>query len=197
MTATDLKRSLRAVTGENQTVLTRRRMNIDSINKWLTLVVNIGVLVGIIFLVLELDQANRISRYESENARRSQFININSNMIEHAEMYAMLQGDATNLTPAESVKALMMARMLMNNWSDAESAYNYGLLSEATLVVTLNDVPVTLSEAPGLLPYIAYLYYSYGQSINNSLVNQRMADVLRDAGFEHDSDKIYAPALSN
>ncbi len=158
---------------------------------------NIGVLVGVILLVLELDQANRISRYDSENARRNQFMNINSNLIEHAEMYAKLQGNVTDLTPAERAQALMLARMLMNTWADAESAYNYGLLSEATMMVTLSDVPVTLREAPGLLPYVAYLYYSYDDGHDVSFIDQRIGDILRDAGFSQESDRIYDPAQSN
>lgn len=36
-------------------------MNTDSVNKWLTLAANIGVLAGIIFLSIEIRQTNRIA----------------------------------------------------------------------------------------------------------------------------------------
>lgn len=47
-------------------------MNLDSLNKWLTLAANIGVIAGIIFLGLELNQnttaVQSASRQESLNA---------------------------------------------------------------------------------------------------------------------------------
>lgn len=36
-------------------------MNLDNLNKWLTLVANIGVLAGIAFLAIELQQSNKIA----------------------------------------------------------------------------------------------------------------------------------------
>jgi hypothetical protein len=165
--------------------------------QWATVVSNLAVFAGLVLLVIELDQSNRISSYTSENARRSQFIEINTSMIEHAEIYSKLQANAANMTPADNVRALMMARQLMNTWWDAQSAHNYGLLSEDTFQATLDDVPVTLEEAPGLLPYVAYLYYAYGDDGDASIIALHIGEVLRNAGFDRKSDRIYKPAQSD
>jgi hypothetical protein len=37
-------------------------MNMDKLNKWLMLVANIGVIVGIAFLAVEVNQNNRLLR---------------------------------------------------------------------------------------------------------------------------------------
>lgn len=42
-------------------------MNLDSINKWLTLIANMGVLAGVIFLVFELQQNNVIAKAETRS----------------------------------------------------------------------------------------------------------------------------------
>ena len=40
-------------------------MNIDNLNRWLTLISNVAVLAGIIFLVVELQQNNLIAKAQT------------------------------------------------------------------------------------------------------------------------------------
>jgi hypothetical protein len=153
-------------------------MNTEQLNRWLTLLANLGVIIGLIFLIVELDQSNRIARYDSENARRSQFMEINSTLMDHAETFAKLKDNETNLTPAEEVQAVMIARLMMNTWQDAETAYEYGLLSETTFELTLNDISVVAEEAPGLLPYFLYLTDSYDAE-DSKVIERRVAELAR------------------
>ena len=153
-------------------------MDTDRLNRWLNLVAIIGVIVGIAFLIVELDQANRFARYTAENARRSQFIEINSSRIEFSEVYAKLQAGDTELTPSERAQAVNMARQLLNTWLDAESAYNYGLLSEATFESTLIDISAAFKEAPGLIPFMAYLIDLYEMEDDPSIVTKRLVEVV-------------------
>lgn len=44
-----------------------RNDRVGGLNQWLTLAGNLGVLVGLFFLVVELNQANRIAAYTAEN----------------------------------------------------------------------------------------------------------------------------------
>lgn len=169
-------------------------MNWEAIGAISETVGAIAVVITLIYLALQIRQANRISRYSAENDFRSQFIDINSTFIEHADLYAMLQDNAEDLTPSDSAKALYMARGLMNAWWAAESAYNYGLLSEASFEVNLNDVSIAAREAPGLLPYFAYVYYAHGADGEASHIAERVGEVLRDAGLGRESDKVYDPA---
>ena len=172
-------------------------MKSERLSGWLPVFANVGVIIGIVFLIVELDQANRISRYSAENTRRSQFMEINLSRIEYADVYAKIQANDTELTRPEKVQALMMVRQLMNTWFDAESAYNYGLLSEETFEGTLIDVSVSLSEAPGFMPFVAYLYYSYCHEDDASLVLSRIAEILKGANIERNSNEIYNPTAED
>jgi hypothetical protein len=158
-------------------------MDRNGLNKWLTLTSNIAVVVGIAFLIIELDQANRLSRYTAENARRSQFMEINSTLIETSELWAKLQADERELTPSERAKAVMVARLLINTWHDAESAYNYGLLSDETFESTMQDISVVFREAPGLIQFVVYLLDAYESEDDTSLVSRRLIEEVRDAGY--------------
>jgi hypothetical protein len=156
-------------------------MDPDRLNRWLSLVANLGVIVGIVFLIVELDQTNRIARYTAEIGYRSQAIEINSSRIEYSEIYAKLQAGDMELTPSEHVRALMMARQLFNFWINAESAYDLGLITNSTFENTLIDISVSLEEAPGLLPPLAYLLDAYKMDTNTSIVTKRVAEILKDA----------------
>jgi len=145
----------------------------------ITILANLGVIVGIAFLAAELNQANRIGRYNAENARRSQFIEIDSSAMEYSEMYAKLQAGDVELTPSEQVQALMFARQLVNSWEDAESAYEAGLLSEETHQIAMKDPSVVLKETPGLAPFLAYLLdVYYGDANDRSSVAREIAKAL-------------------
>ena len=148
----------------------------------LTLLANLGVIVGIVFLAVELNQANRIGRYTAENARRNQFIQVNSIVMEHSEIYAKLQAGDGDLTPPEQAQALSMARMMMNSWFDAEAAYQFGLLSDGTFQVALNEPAILMEEIPGLAPFFAYLLDAYKGTNDDSLVATALAESLSSQG---------------
>ncbi len=158
-------------------------MDLDRINQRLNLGARIGVIIGLIFLIIELNQSNRIASYAAEHSRRNQFIEINTIRIENSDVYAKLQTGDVDLTPSERAQAVMMARQYINTWKDAESAYNYGLLSDETFDTTLQDISVALEESPGLLPFFAYLIDAYKLEEESSLVSNRIVDVVRRAGY--------------
>jgi hypothetical protein len=65
-------------------------MNLDKLNQWLSLLANLGVLVGLVFLIAELNQANRIAVYTAESTRNTQFLGMNTSRIENPEIIAKL-----------------------------------------------------------------------------------------------------------
>jgi hypothetical protein len=153
----------------------------NQLNRWLTLAANLGVIVGIAFLIVEIEQTNRIARYEAEIGFRILAMDLNAGMIENSETYAKLQLDEAELTPSEQAQALMMARRLFNFWATSESAYNLDLISERRYHGYLKDIPVTLQEALGLVPSFAYLLDVYEMDTDASLVAKRVTEAVRGA----------------
>ena len=64
-------------------------MRADSVNRWLTLSANVGVMIGLILLVIELNQNSSLVRAQIHQARSDNYV---SNMIALA--------DTENLLPA-------------------------------------------------------------------------------------------------
>ena len=75
-------------------------MDLDRINQWLNLGASIGVIIGLIFLIIGLNQSNRIASYAAEHSRRNQFIELNTIRIENSDVYAKLQSGDVDLTPS-------------------------------------------------------------------------------------------------
>ncbi len=136
-------------------------MNLDRVNQWLSLQANLGVLFGLIFLIAELNQSNRIAVYSAESTRRTQFLDMNTSRIENPEIIAKLMQTDPELSEVEWVQALYTARQQTNTWIDAENAVINGLLSENTYREIFNDIDVVVNEMPGLIPAFEYLFEGY------------------------------------
>jgi hypothetical protein len=144
-------------------------MNLDKLNQWLSLLANVGVLIGLLFLIIELNQANRIAVYTAESTRSSQFIGMNTSRIENPEIIAKLMQPDPEFTDVEWVQALYTARQQVNTWIDAENAVINGLLSEATRRAIFKDIDVVIAEMPGLIPAFEYLFDGYEIDENSEL----------------------------
>ena len=152
-------------------------MNLDKLNQWLSLLANVGVLIGLLFLIIELNQANRIAVYTAESTRSSQFIGMNTSRIENPEIIAKLMQPDPEFTDVEWVQALYTARQQVNTWIDAENAVINGLLSEATRRAVFKDIDVVIAEMPGLIPAFEYLFDGYEIDENSEL--ETMAHLVK------------------
>ena len=112
-------------------------MDTDKINRWLTLAANIGVLAGIIFLAMEVQQNNEIL---SAQARRDQLdarsaagamVITNSDLAEIT--YKASNGE--KLTPYEEYRFGRWAYQVFRNWEWQYDEYLEGTLSEGDLPV--------------------------------------------------------------
>jgi hypothetical protein len=139
-------------------------MSLASMNERLTLLAHFGVLAGLIVLIMEINQANRIATYSAENLRRTQNMEMNSQAFENPEIIVKLRIRNSELNEAEYVQALFMARQQMNTWVDAEAAYLNGLLSEKTYAEVFRDIDVVVDEMPGLVPSFRYVIEAYGSA---------------------------------
>ncbi len=149
----------------------------EKLNQWLTLAANLGVLIGVIFLVVELNQANRIAAYTAENARRTQFLDMNTSRIENPEIIAKLMQPDAELNDVEWVQALYTARQQTNTWIDAEYAVRYGLLSDETYAEIFRDIDTVVEEMPGLVPAFEYLFDAY--VVDESISLETMAHLFQ------------------
>jgi hypothetical protein len=93
-------------------------MRISDINQWLTLLGNIAILAGIIFLSMEIQQSNRIALSEQERSRIGHIIALNNQMIQNAEVWDKC-GSGEELSSKEGI---ICDNIIMAHWGRMYSA---------------------------------------------------------------------------
>ena len=157
-------------------------MQTERINKWLTLFANFGVLVGIIFLAVEVQQSNRIAIATTEISIRDQFSSINEQILTNdavAELLVKAADADTKLSAVETEKLYAYLYVYMNTWVGIEIAYENGMLPRSTFDEALDDVRIVLQDYPALHS-LAREYISDYPSHADSDVIGVMREVLED-----------------
>lgn len=162
-------------------------MNLDSLNKWLALGANLGVLVGIVFLVTEIDQANRIAQNESESNLNSAAAFLSANVREEADLMIKLMDESSVLTAEEKFLAEQLASEHMAVWGSANNAYRSGLIADYLWEIYMVAMEQTLNNYPGLALALSELYTPRWAGIVDGELEliDRVRGVLRAQGIQN------------
>ena len=108
-------------------------MDSDKLNRWLTLGANIGVLIGIILLIVELDQNRDMMRAQTRNelARAlPEVLGIPAS--DNALADALIRADnGESLSPAETLQVAMWNELSFRYWENVHYQYRQGLYDES------------------------------------------------------------------
>jgi len=126
-------------------------MDMDRANRWLTFVANLGVLAGILFLAVEIQQSNRIAIASTEIDVRNSFASINESIYSNpnlADLFIKAGEADANLTPAEEWRVYALVLRLLNTWLAIETAYTNGMVPHATFSALENDMRGMMNRFP-------------------------------------------------
>ncbi len=128
-------------------------MSPNHLNKWLTLVANFGVIVGIAFLAFEIRQSNLIAIATAEIAIRESYAAINESVYGNTEIAVILfkarKSDAVFSGPQIEMVDSYVARQF-NTWNATERAYANGMVSESTMDTAKEDIKWAIDAYPSL-----------------------------------------------
>ena len=107
-------------------------MNSDRINRWLTLGANFGVLIGLIILIFELNQNERLMESQVRNQLSSEIVKMFS-LIASDEDLANIrrradEGDSLNAD--ERYRYESMSRAIFRYWENVHFQYRKGLYDD-------------------------------------------------------------------
>ena len=90
-------------------------MNLDNLNKWLALVANLAILVGIVLLVLEIQQNTRATNISSLDSTLSQYNHFRENIIRDREVAELWENGLAEeeLDGPDSIRFNMLVNELM------------------------------------------------------------------------------------
>jgi len=131
-------------------------MNFDKLNRWLTLFANLGVLVGIFFLLMELNQSNRIAARDARAELTSQQHAVEMTFLENSEVASVMSKLAVgdDLTREEEFRAQSYAMIIINEAAALNLTCENGFISDRVLQRYLRVQSVQIERVPGIAPYL-------------------------------------------
>lgn len=120
-------------------------MNIERVNYWIALTANIGVLAGVIFLALQIQQSNRIATITAANEVYSNYAAVQQLYIENphiVELVAEIRHIDDPKDIGEIERDLLEAyfKRLFNAWYPTSVSFENGLISEESFNSISDDV---------------------------------------------------------
>ena len=122
----------------------------DRINQWLTLAANVGVLIGLFLLVVELNQVTHLAETDAYVSRLNQIQEANvefatSESLARIQVKARAEGVGT-LDPVELRQLFFWENSVLNRMASQYYQYERGYLDEFT-------AQNVFDTAVGLVPY--------------------------------------------
>ena len=120
-------------------------MNTDRLNRWLTLLANLGVLAGIILLLVELNQNQEIARAQIRNEIYQGLSE--STMVGGDYARVLARADAgEELDPVEVLLLSGFSEQLHRYWENANYQYEMGMYDESEYSAHKNTIRSAMLE---------------------------------------------------
>ncbi len=108
-------------------------MNLDGLNRWLTLGANVGVLMGLLLLVFELNQNREMIRAQTRNEMATGIMQLLALPAENPQLASVVRrGDLRQeLTPDEQFQYRNYVIVRLRYYENAHYQYREGMYDEA------------------------------------------------------------------
>lgn len=148
----------------------RRLMNADHINKWIMLLGNLAVIAGLAFVVLELNQNNRMMQTQTRNAITESILNFQYNASANGfiELVAKGSADPAALTVGESQKLQQYYVSNLRLWENIHYQYRNGVFDEAEFAAERNSWRALGERSPVL--HVIYCGLKSRQALSPAFV---------------------------
>jgi len=108
-------------------------MQFDRVNRWLTLVANFGVVIGLVFVALEIKTSTNTNRIAIQQGYASNWMLINSQVAGDGELAGIIEKvySGSTLTPVEERRMKRFIRMRVSHALAQLGLYDNGIISRA------------------------------------------------------------------
>jgi hypothetical protein len=142
-------------------------MDTNKANQWLSLAANLGVLLGIVFLSLEIRQSNRIAIATTELSVRDSFSAHNESIYSNPDLLdVMVAAESSDAEFTKRQEQLIYAFIyrLINTWTATEVAFNNGMVPQYTFDSIKSDIENNVKYYPGMTPYFRQAVRDFPES---------------------------------
>jgi len=146
-------------------------VNLDSTNRWLTLVANIGVLAGIIFLAYELQQNTVATQLEAASNFNASFSEIELFIAGSPEFAELLSRgrEGEEITGADQLRLLVFYNQVLRQWQFTHFQYMSGAMDEDNWQAQRAFMEEIIRGDLGLLNHWRTFGHQYSSAFNSVL----------------------------
>jgi hypothetical protein len=156
-------------------------MTSSKANEWLTLIANVAVVGGIVFLAVEISQNNELLRSESRQALVANDLLSLTQGVENADVYVKLVSDE-KLTAEEQLRLSFIFALDLRNREFEYFQYVNGLLDEETWLAYRHVILINHSEGRGRV---------WWDQIGREIVDPEFAKLVDDLLVDAQPDETY------
>ena len=148
------------------------RFRVDAINKWLKLAGSVGALIGIVLLVMELNQNNRMVKTQTRNAITEAILNFqyNSGSTGLGELSARANAEPESVTPPEARRLVQYYMSNFRLWENIHYQYRNGVFDEEEFSAERNSWRTLGERAP--LMRVMYCLLKQRQSLSAAFTRE-------------------------
>jgi len=130
-------------------------VNTDRVNRWLTLGANLGVLVSLMLLVMELNQSREMMRAQTRHDLAMGIVELLQVAASNEQLDDLMYRAETGgeLTPQESFQFNMRTNALLRYWEDVHYQYRVGLYDDVEFSKQREAWRAALNRSLGLRTY--------------------------------------------
>ena len=150
-------------------------------NEWLTLIANVAVVGGIVFLAIEIRQNNELLRSESRQALVSNDVTSLTANLENVDVFAKLTSQE-ELSAEDQLRLSFMYTLDLRNREFEYFQYVNGLLDEETWLAYRHVIVVNHSSDLGR---------SWWDEVGRGLVDPEFADLVDELLLNASPDDTY------
>jgi hypothetical protein len=156
-------------------------MNSSKINDWLTLIANVAVVGGIVFLAIEISQNNELLRSESRQTLVANDVTSLTANLENADVFAKLVSEI-ELSAEDQIRLSFMYALDLRNREFEYFQYTNGLLDEETWLSYRHLILVNHSAGLGR---------SWWDEIGRGIVDPEFAKLVDELLVNAHADDTY------
>ncbi len=163
-------------------------INSDNLIKWLTICANLAILVGLVFVILEIRQNNDALKIQSQDAIAEGFLQLNLASISDssvARVWVIGLHEPERLTDVEAIQFSFHLRGVFNQLHRIHSLYSRGTISELEWSDFAKEAAFMMSTKGGQLYFQDnWVRNSFGKDV------QKYKDVIPNINFQLGRDSL-------
>ena len=156
-------------------------MNSSKVNEWLTLIANVAVVGGIIFLVIEIRQNNELLRSESRQALVTNDVASLAANFQNADVFAKLVSES-EMSAEDQLRLSFMFALDLRNREFEYFQYINGLLDEQTWLAYRHVILINHSTGLGR---------TWWDEVGRGIVDPDFAKLIEELLVDAEPDDTY------